>query len=406
MSPPINSKHHIQYSWHGLNRDGQRCQGKIAAQNRSAAEDLLQQQGISVFTLKRQLHLIKSAKNLNKKQIVYFTRQLANLCQANLTVSQALAIIGKNQCEPLLQQIVNTLITNLTEGKSFYEALNKFPNIFDTTYLSLIKAGEASGTLPQILNQLADYQERALNLNGKIKKALYYPVAIAVVATLITIGLLVFIVPQFESVFANFGAELPPFSRAVIHLSSLFRQYGFYLLPAIGAIFIYYRLSLRHNPIFNSHKDQLLLKLPVIREWIKAAALARWSRLMAATVGAGVPLLIALQQASGVIQNSVFQVAMQTVIRQVQAGDPLHQTLEAQAFFPYRFTQLIAAGENSGTLAAMLEKAAALEQQSFDQTIEQITQLLEPVTMLLLSLITGSIIIAMYLPVFKMGSIL
>jgi len=395
------------YQWNGINRYGQRVSGAETAINSQKLSETLRNQGIVVLKIKKSLAgMQKNRKKISAKQLAEWTRQVAILTQANVDLVNTLNIVLQEIDNPVLFNTVTQIKNYIENGLSFADALQHFPTYFDKIYCSLIQAGEGSGTLSKMLIQLADYQEQMLALRAKIIKALFYPLSIALAAVLITLGLLMFVVPQFETIFANFGAQLPFFTQMILQVSATVHAHGkktgLILLIAI----ISYRTLIRHFSQFSAWRDRFWLKIPLIGPLMTTAIFAQWTRILATLINAGLPLVEALCMANRTVANQSIQTALQDVIHQISAGSSFHQALSRHACFSRSMIQMITIGENAGQLAAMLEKIADSQQQILNRAIDYFSKWLEPAMMMILAIIIGSLIIAMYLPVFKLGAVM
>lgn len=396
-----------QYLWYGINHLGERIEGKEFAPNYQQLKHQLHNRDIVVLHSKKILvWRWRRAIKITRKIIADFTQQLAILSQANLELVPALTILSEQDSHPTLQTLIISLQQHIENGATFSDALAKFPSYFDNIYCGLIYAGEQSGTLSQMLAQLADYQEQILNLQAKIIKTLFYPVTILIVALLITSGLLIFIVPQFEKIFKNFGAQLPLFTQGVIALSNGLRAYFWEFLLLIFTIIIIYHKFIKHSPKFCAWRDRQLLSLPILGQLLLNSILARWTKILATLLAAGLPLLTALQIAEKTIANQFFQKALTETIKQIHSGQTFYQALHNSALFPRRIVQMIGVGESSGQIIAMLNKIADIQRTTLDKMIDYFSKWLEPVMMLLIAAVTATLIIAMYLPVFRLGEVI
>ena len=394
------------YEWQGINAAGQRVQDQQTAANSHDLYNQLQNQGIVVIKIKKKLLLFGKFQKISMKQLAEFTHQLGILCQANVDLVTALQITVHEEYHTDLEKLIIAIKKNIENGMSLAESLNHFPLFFDKVYCALIEAGEQSGTLGKMLMQLADYQEKMLALRAKIAKALFYPAAVAVVATLITIGLLIFVVPQFKSIFNSFGAQLPGFTQVVIQISNALQVHAKKFLILIVIIVTCCRYSIRHFVKAQAWRDKILLRLPMVGRLLTVAFLARWTRLLATLLRAGLSLVDALRIAGKSISNQKIQRQMEEVIQRVIAGGAFNQALSIHTCFSSRITQMVAVGENTGQLSTMLEKIADGQQISLDRSIDYFSKWLEPAVMMILAIVTGGLIIAMYLPVFKLGAAL
>ncbi len=396
------------FIWHGINHKGLRVSGQQQAPNVNTVKINLIKHGITPLKIKRQTKHIISRRNqkISNKAIADFTSQLAMLLQTHIPLSEALQIIAEGYKPSALKTMVLSLKKQLESGNTFSNALQQFPKHFNTIYCGLTHAGEQSGTLTTLLSELADYQKRMLTLKNKVAKALFYPIIVLVIAVCITTGLLVFVVPQFQNVFANFGAKLPWFTQCVIKLSDLVQQYGLTMLVSLFAVVLSFRFLLARSLSFKRNLDVFLLKLPLIGNIIKTATLARLLRILATTTRSGIPLIDALTLANKSMTHYRYKQAMNNIISEVSAGTALNQAMNNSRLFPARAIQMIAIGEQSGSLDIMLEEIAKLYQTLLDNILDYLSKLLEPAIMMILAVLTGGLVIAMYLPIFKMGAVI
>lgn len=395
------------YQWNGVDPQGQRAHGKETANNAKELREILKNRGMAIFKIKKTTFFnLRRPKKISEKQLSELTAQIALLLQSNVDLINALQMMIQEADNSTLKTIVITIKKNIENGMSFSQSLNQFPQHFDKIYCGLIHAGEQSGTLGQMMKQLADYQEKMLSLRAKIKKSLFYPTTVAIVALLVTVGLLIFIVPQFENIFNNFGAKLPLFTQAVLKISHILQVHAKKMLLFLLAGFVSYRYFTRRYARFSAWVDQAVLRLPVVGELLLMAIFCRWTRVLATLLTAELSLVAALRIAKKTVSNRSIQTAMSAVIQQVSAGSLFYQALSAHSCFSRRIIQMIAVGENAGQLAVMLEKIADNQQAALDNRVDYFSKWLEPAIMIILAVITGSLIIAMYLPVFQLGAVM
>ena len=344
-------------------------------------------------------------KKITAMDIAIFTRQMATLIDAGLPILKSLDIMGKGQSKKQMQYVLKTIKKRIESGQSFSESLNQHPQLFNELFCNLIKAGEQSGSLDVMLNRIASYKEKIESIKRKIKKALNYPLFISFIALLVCTALLTFVVPAFESLFKSFGAELPPLTRRVIDLSMILQHY-WPLILGVSCITIFtLTYCLKHSTQCAHIKDMVLFKIPVIGQMIKQAAIARFTRTLAITLAAGIPIIEALRNVAGATGHSLYAKASMQITKEVSCGQPIHRAMQHTSLFPDRVIQLVAVGEESGNLEQMLTKIADFYELEVDDAIESFSQLLEPIIMSLLGILLGALIIALYLPVFKLGSV-
>jgi len=395
------------FYWKGISSEGMRCSGKCKGPHKKAVEKNLLEQQITPLSIKInnhfQLGLIK--RKISTRQIHEFTQQLGLLLQTGFSLEKSLTIILKGQNCTKFQKFICSIKSSLESGKSFATTLQQFPKLFDPVYCNLINAGENAGTLTKTLIDLSNYFKRSTKLKTKIHKAMIYPLTVFCTAILITIGLLLYVVPEFKSIFDGFGAKLPWLTRIVITLSS-FLQRSFLLVgTTITFIAVIAHFTLRHAK-FRHLFHQILLKLPIIKKIIITTTIARWTRVLATTSRAGIPLLNSLKYAEDSISNLAIKETVKKLRYEVKQGQSLTHALQHRPYFPQQAWTMVAIGEDSGTLDTALLQVAAIYTTHADNLLDNLSKLLEPVIMLILAILMGGLIIAMYLPIFKLGSVI
>ena len=399
----------IIFLWEGTDKRGNRVSGEITSSDPTLAKAELRQQGIVPFKVRKKpisiFSQLQQAK-ITPMEIAILTRQLATMLKAGIPVVQALDILGKGATNPKLQSLIISIRTDIESGVNFSDALRKHPKYFNELFANLVAAGEQSGSLDNMLARIATYREKTESLKGKIKKALFYPTAIIIVAFLITAALLIFVVPQFEQVFQSFGAELPVPTQIVINLSEVFQKYWYIIFMAIaGAIAVLRHLKL-HSKKFAYGVDKLLLRLPIIGIILTKATVARFARTLATTFAAGLPLVDALQAVAGASGNILYAEATLRIREEVATGKQIQLAVKETNLFPAMVVQMIAIGEESGSLEFMLSKVADFYEEEVDNAVDSLSSLLEPVIMVLLGVIIGGLVISMYLPIFQLGNVI
>lgn len=392
------------YVWSGANRKGEKITGEQQAISMTLLKADLRRQGVTVKKVK------KKAKNLIPKRIknsevTAFSRQMATMLVAGIPLIQSLDLISKGHANPAVQQMVQGMKNAIESGSSVQEALEKYPKYFNALYRNLIGAGERSGSLDVMFDRVASYKEKTDTLIGKIKKALYYPAAIVGVAFIVSAILLVFVVPQFQTLFSNFGATLPAPTRFVIALSKFMQAYWWLILIAlVGGLWglIY---SVKKVPKVEFMLDKILLKVPVLGAIVRKATIARFARTLSTTFAAGLPLVDALNAVGGATGNLVYAKATQKIKDDIASGQTLQLSVRHTNLFPNMIVQMIAIGEESGTLENMLSKVADIYEQDVDNAVDSLSSLLEPFIMVILGTLIGGLVIAMYMPIFKLGSV-
>ena len=346
------------------------------------------------------------SERINPVDIALFTRQLATMIEAGVPLVQSFEIVADGMDNQTLQDMIIKLRDEVSAGNSFAAAVRTQPRYFDDLFCNLIAAGEQSGTLETMLDQLATHKEKTEALRAKIKSAMHYPIAVLGVATVVSGILLVKVVPQFESIFAGFGAELPEFTRLVVAMSRWMQTWWLAVIIGLGTVFLIYREAYKRSPTVRHRRERLALKLPVLGNILNKSCIARFSRTLATTFAAGVPLVDALDTVSGSAGNIVYKEAILQVRENVSGGSQLHTSMKQANVFPNMVVQMVAVGEESGTLDRMLDKAASYYEDMVDTLVGGLTSLMEPMIMVILGVVIGGLIIAMYLPVFSMGDAL
>jgi type IV pilus assembly protein PilC len=354
--------------------------------------------------VRKESQLFKSGKKITSEDIALFARQLATMLQAGIPMVQCFDIIGNGHDKPAMQKLVLAIKADVEAGTSLHEALSKHPLYFDDLFVNLVEAGEHAGALETLLDKVATYKEKTEALKKKIKKALFYPAAVLAVAVIVTIILLVFVIPQFESLFKGFGADLPAFTQMVINLSRFVQSQGWWMLIlAAGAGFSFFYFKKRSRKM-RQFLDRMMLKAPVIGPIMVKAAIARYSRTLSTMFAAGVPLVEALTSVAGATGNIVYEDATLRIRDEVSTGQRLQRSMEQTGLFPNMVIQMIAVGEESGSLDSMAAKVADFYEADVDAAVDGMSSLLEPLIMAILGVLVGGLVIAMYLPIFKLGA--
>lgn len=395
------------FQWVGIEKSGKRSSGYIQAADSKDAQNELAKRGIEIVKIeaKRTFRFGRKKLKVKPKDILLFTRHLSTMVSAGLPLMQALDVIGRDQENPGMQNIINTMRSNIASGKTLSESFSQYPQYFSDLYCSLIKTGEKSGTLDKILKSLGSYLEKTEALKRKIKKAMVYPAAIIVVAFVVTMVLLIFVVPRFQSVFSSFGAQLPAFTRIVIHVSEFLRSYWWIVIGLIVGGVIALRRALKQSEAMREKKDALMLKLPVLGGILRKAIIARYTRTLAITLDSGMPIVDAMRSMAEVMGNSLYSKAVLQICSDVTSGNQLYVSMTSTKLFPTMVTQMIAIGEASGSLGEMLNKIADYYEEEVNGIVDNLSSLLEPLIMVVLGVIIGGFVIAMYLPIFKIGSL-
>jgi type IV pilus assembly protein PilC len=398
-------KRDVAFQWEGMDKKGQRIKGRSVAQNEQALKSELRRQGVVATHIKKQSQAFKAGGKVKAEDIAIFSRQLATMLGAGIPLVQAFEIIGSGHEKPSMQKLVLDIKSDIEGGTSLHEALGKQPLYFDDLFVNLVEAGEQAGALEGLLDKIATYKEKSEAVKKKVKKALFYPAAVLVVAVIVTVILLVFVIPQFEDLFKGFGADLPAFTQMVINLSRFVQSEGIFIAIVLGALgwtFFYFKKRSRKMRHF---LDRMVLKLPIIGPILNKAAIARYARTLSTMFAAGVPLVEALESVAGACGNILYEDAVLKMRDEVATGQRLQRAMENTALFPNMVVQMIAVGEESGSLDSMAAKVATFYEEDVDAAVDSMSSLLEPLIMLVLGVLVGGLVIAMYLPIFKLGSV-
>ncbi|MCK2150087.1 type II secretion system F family protein [Marinobacter alexandrii] len=395
------------YVWEGKDRKGNKSKGELTGSNLALVKAQLRKQGIIPDRVKKKPKPLfgGGSKKITPFDIAMLTRQLATMMKAGVPLVQSFDIVADGLENKGLQELVMSIRNDISSGTSFAGALRKHPKHFDTLYCNLVDSGEKAGALEQMLDRIATYLEKTELLKKKVKKAMTYPIAVIVVALIVTAILLVKVVPQFESLFQGFGAELPVFTQMVVRLSEWMQSWWFVvLLGIVGTIFLF-KEAVRRSAKFSDFVDKYVLKLPVIGEILDKSAVAKFGRVLSTTFAAGVPLVDALDSVAGATGNAVYRDAIDRIKNDVSSGTQLQASMRQQDVFPVMAVQLTAIGEESGNLDEMLAKVAEHYEAVVDDMVDNLTALMEPMIMAVLGVLVGGLIIAMYLPIFQMGQV-
>ncbi|KXS53649.1 MAG: type 4 fimbrial assembly protein [Marinobacter sp. T13-3] len=394
------------FVWEGRDRKGNKTKGEMAGANVALIKAQLRKQGIMPDKVKKKPKpLFGGKKKVTPFDIAMLTRQLATMMKAGVPLVQSFDIVADGLENKGLQELVMNIRNDIASGTGFATALRKHPKHFDDLYCNLVDSGESAGALEQMLDRIATYLEKTELLKKKVKKAMTYPIAVIVVAIIVTAILLVKVVPQFESLFQGFGAELPVFTQFVVHLSEWMQKWWFVvLLGIVGTIFLF-KEARRRSQKFSDFVDKWVLKLPIVGEILDKSAVAKFGRVLSTTFAAGVPLVDALESVSGATGNAVYRDAVLNIKNDVSSGTQLQASMRNQDVFPVMAVQLTAIGEESGNLDEMLGKVAEHYEAVVDDMVDNLTSLMEPIIMSVLGVLVGGLIVAMYLPIFQMGQV-
>ncbi len=401
------------FQYTGLNNQGKRLDGVVQAMDMKDAQGELSKMGIEVislqpkasFGLEMPAMFGKRKKKIKPKDILIFTRYVSTMLTAGMPIVQSLDLISKDSENPAMQEMIINIKNNIAGGKTLAESFKLYPDYFNDMYCNLVSSGEKSGTLEKILKRLGDYLERSENLKRKVKKALIYPAAIMTVALGVSLVLLIFVVPQFDKMFASFGAQLPIFTRAVVSLSNFLRSYWWLLAAGIVGLVIGSRRYIESSESAQFTIDRYALKVYIVGTVLQKSTVARFARTLATTLEAGMPIVESMRAMALIMGNKIYTKAILDISNDVVNGKQLSVAMEQTKLFPNMAVQMIAVGEASGSLAAMLNKVADYYEEEVNSIVDNLSSLLEPVIMVVLGLIVGAFVIAMYLPIFKIGSL-
>jgi len=395
-----------EFVWTGSDKKGKKGTGEISAKSLLEAKNMLRRRGISATRVKKKAKpLFGRKEKITANDISIMSRQIATMLGAGVTLIQSLDMIGQGHANWAMRKLLTEITDEVKAGNPLSSAMRKHPLQFDDLYCDLVETGEQSGALETIYDRIALYKEKAEALKSKIKKAMFYPIAVLVVALIVTLILLIFVVPQFEEIFAGFGAELPAFTLMVLGLSNFVQSYGVFIGAGIFAAGFLFGRAHRKSQKLRDFVDARVLKIPIIGAILKKAAIARFTRTLATTFAAGVPLIGALESAAGASGNAIFREAILHICREVSGGVQMNVAMRATNVFPDMVIQMIAIGEESGSVEDMLSKIAFIYEAEVDDMVDGLTSLLEPMIMSVLGVVIGGLIIAMYLPIFEMGAI-
>jgi len=389
-----------RFSWEGKDKSGKAVKGEVSSSTTAIASAQLRRQGINVTSIKKAK---TGGKAITEKDITLFTRQLATMLKAGVPLLQAFDIVGKGHSNPSVARMLMDIKTEVETGSSLEVAFRKYPLYFDDLFCNLIGAGEAAGILDNLLDKIATYKEKILAIKSKIKSALFYPVSIIVIAFVITAVIMIFVIPAFKSLFASFGADLPTPTLVIMAISDWFVQWWWAIFSIVGGGIYSFFYFWKRNKVMQRNMDILMLKLPIFGNLIRIATIARWARTLATMFAAGVPLVEALDSVAGAAGNAVYYDATKQIQREISTGNSMTSAMTNSGVFPNMVLQMMAIGEESGAIDNMLNKVADFFEAEVDDAVEALSSLMEPVIMVVLGTLIGGMVIAMYLPIFKMG---
>jgi len=398
----------VTYSWQGKDKSGNTSKGKIDAPDVATAKALLRKQGILPGKVAKQSSISffsKKGQPIKPLDIAQFTRQMATMMKSGVPLLQGMEIVANGVEKTKLKEMIYNIRDSVNGGQDFAKSLENHPRYFDDLFCSLVEAGEQSGALETMLDRIATYKEKVESLKAKIKKAMTYPIAVLAVGIIVSVILLLKVVPQFESIFSSFGADLPAFTKMILNLSGTVQKYWFMMLIGViiaGYLFSYFK---RTSIKFANSLDRFVLKIPVFGAILQKAALARFARTLSTTFAAGVPLVNALDSAAGASGNVVYRNAIIQIRNGVSTGQSLNNAVTMTGVFPNMAIQMIAIGEEAGSLDMMLDKVASFYEEEVDNAVDNISSLMEPFIMVVLGTLVGGLVVAMYLPIFQLGNV-
>jgi type IV pilus assembly protein PilC len=398
-------KRDVPFTWEGKDKRGTRVKGKSLAPDETALRADLRRQGIAPSKIRKQSQAVRSGGKVNAADIAVFARQLATMLAAGIPMVQAFEIVGNGNDKPAMQRLVLDIKSDVEGGTSLHESLAKHPLYFDDLFVNLVQAGEQAGALESLLDKVATYKEKTEALKKKVKKALFYPAAVLVVAVVVTIILMIFVIPQFEELFKGFGADLPAFTQLIINMSKFIQHQGIFIAVVVGGAIWTFGYFYKRSRKLRQVIDKYSLKFPVIGPILNKSAIARYARTLSTMFAAGVPLVEALESVAGATGNIVYEDAVMKMRDEVATGQRLQRAMENVGLFPNMVIQMIAVGEESGSLDTMSGKVATFYETEVDNAVDAMSSLLEPLIMAVLGVLVGSMVIAMYLPIFKLGSV-
>jgi len=394
----------VVYSWEGTDKKGKRVKGEMKASGEAFVNATLRRQGITVAKVRKSRGL-KSGGKVSEKDVTLFTRQLATMMKSGVPLLQAFDIVGKGHNNPAVSKLLGDIKSDVETGSSLSQAFRKYPLYFDNLFCNLVGAGEAAGILDSLLDRLATYKEKILAIKSKIKSALFYPVSIIVVAFVITAVIMIFVIPAFKELFSSFGADLPAPTLFIMGVSDFFVTYWWAIFGSIGGGLWFFFYTWKRSEKMQATMDRLLLKLPLFGELIRKATVARFARTLSTMFAAGVPLVEALDSVAGASGNRVYYDATKTIQSEISTGTSLTVAMQNTEVFPNMVLQMVAIGEESGALDSMLSKVADFYEGEVDDAVEGLSSLMEPIIMVVLGTLIGGMVVAMYLPIFKMGQV-
>ena len=392
------------FSWEGKDKSGKIVKGEIRASGENIVNATLRRQGITNPKVKKMSR--GGGKRITDQDITFFSRQLATMMKAGVPLLQSFDIVAKGHSNPSVTRLLLDIKTEVETGSSLAQAFRKYPLYFDSLFCNLVAAGEQAGILDTLLDRLATYKEKILGIKSKIKKALFYPISILVVAFIVTAVIMIFVIPQFEMMFKSFGADLPAPTLIVMHMSKFFVSYWWAMALVIGGGTWLFFNTWKRSEKMQFFMDRMILKVPVFGDLVRKATIARWTRTLATMFAAGVPLVEALDSVAGAAGNKVYYNATKKIQQEVSTGSSLTVSMQNSGVFPNMVLQMCSIGEESGSLDGMLSKVADFFEQEVDDAVDALASLMEPMIMAVLGVVIGGLVIAMYLPIFKLGQVI
>ena len=397
------NKKEVVFEWEGKDRNGKQVRGEIRAAGDNQVKAALRRQGVMPSKIKKRR--MGSGRSIKPKDLAIFTRQLATMMKAGVPLLQAFDIVGRGNPNPSVTKLLNDIRTDVETGTSLSAAFRKFPLYFDNLYCNLVEAGETAGILDQLLDRLAVYMEKTEAIKSKIKSALMYPITVLIVAFVVVAVIMIFVIPSFKQVFTSFGGELPAPTLIVIAMSEFFISYWYLIFGGIGGGVYFFLQAWKRNEKVQAFMDRLMLKLPIFGVLVDKSCIARWTRTLSTMFAAGVPLVEALDSVGGAAGNIVYYTATQKIQQEVSTGTALTAAMTNVNLFPSMVLQMCSIGEESGSIDHMLGKAADFYEAEVDDMVAGISSLMEPIIIVILGTIIGGIVVAMYLPIFKLGQV-
>jgi len=393
-----------EFAWTGTDRRGKKVKGRLRAANDAIVRADLRKQGVTPVKVQKLITFSFGKPKITTGDIAIFSRQLATMMKAGVPLVQSLDIVGKGHNNPTMQELILTIKADIEGGTSLTNALRKHPMYFDDLFCNLVDAGEQAGVLETLLERIATYKEKTESIKKKIKKALIYPASVLSVGIIVTAIILIFVVPVFEDLFSSFGADLPAFTQMVVSMSRYIRDNWFFIIIGLAAIIILTANLWKRSPKFRELIDRAMLKAPIFGSIMHKSALARFARTTSTMFAAGVPMVEALESVAGATGSVVYGIAVREMREDIATGQSLRLAMEQQPLFPHMVKQMVAIGEESGSLDGMLSKVADFYEEELDNAVDSLSSLMEPLIMVVLGTLVGGLVVAMYLPIFKLGA--